>query len=297
MGQALSGLDVNLLVVLDALLAERSVERAARRVGLSSSAASHALARAREVLGDPLLVRAGRGMVLSPRAESMAPRLREGLAAISRAIERPRELDLAREERAVRLAAVDFAQSHAVLHLTATLRAQASKVSITVLPFTDGSLAALRAGELDLALAASGPLAGFESRAVCSERFVCLLRRGHPSRGRLTLARFAAAEHVLVSPRGRVAGAADKALRRRGLKRTVALVVPSFMAAALAVAQSDLVLTCAARSAKQAMAWLPVEAVDPPLKLAPITLTMLWHARTSGDAFLEHVRGVLAAAP
>jgi molybdenum-dependent DNA-binding transcriptional regulator ModE len=199
MGQALSGLDVNLLVVLDALLAERSVERAARRVGLSSSAASHALARAREVLGDPLLVRAGRGMVLSPRAESMAPRLREGLAAISRAIERPRELDLAREERAVRLAAVDFAQSHAVLHLTATLRAQRPRSPSRCCPSpTAPSRRCARGSSTSrwrragLSPASSpAPCAASGSSACCG--------RGHPSRGRLTLARFAAAEHVLVS--------------------------------------------------------------------------------------------------
>lgn len=296
MTQPLSGLDANLLVVVDALLSERSVERAGRKVGLSASAASHALARARAALGDPLLVRAGRGMVLSPRAEQLAPRLREGLSLLARALERPRALDLSSETRALRLAAVDFAQSDAVLRLVASLRREAPRVSVTVTPFVEASLAALRAGELDLALAASGKISGFESQALSREPFTCLVRRGHPLlSGRVTPRRFAAADHVLISPRGRVVGAVDHALRRRGLRRSVALVVPTFLAAAQAAAESDLVLTCALRSAERATSWLPLQVLEPPVAIAPFTLSAFWHARQSGDPFLEHVRRVLAA--
>jgi len=270
-GVQLSSIDANLLVALDALVQERNVARAARRVGLSPSAMSHTLARVREMLGDPVLVRSGRAMTVTPRALEIAAPLREGLASISRALEKPAPLDLKRERRVVRLAAVDFAQNHVVKRLAVRLRSDAPLVDLVT------------------------NLRGLARRPLADEPFVCVVRRGHPClSSRFTLKRFAELEHVIVSPRGKTIGATDAGLRKKGLKRRVVLAVPTFLAAALVVAETDLVLTCGARSAREAKTWLSLEVLPPPMKLPPFTLALFWDPRTEHDPFARYIRDTIA---
>ncbi|MFO0548735.1 MAG: LysR family transcriptional regulator [Polyangiaceae bacterium] len=294
-GSPLASLDANLLVVLQALLTERSVAKAARRVGLSPSAASHALARAREVFDDPLLIRAGRALALTPRAEELEPFLREGVASFARAFERPAKLDLGTIERTIRIAAVDYAQLHWVRDLALSLRAAAPRLTVASMPFTEPTWAALRAGEVELALgpdkAPKAALQGLRISKLGRVSFACCIREGHPALAKpLTAARFAALQHVLVSPRGRVSGAVDAALGKRGLKRVVSLTVPTVLSASLVVAESDLVLTCAEESARLMASWLPIRVFAPPIRLEPFTLALVWHPRTEGDPLLDHVR-------
>ena len=293
---ALAGVDANLLVVMNALLAEEHVGRAARRVGLSASAMSHALARLRELFGDPILVRSGQRMVATPRARELAPRLREGLALVAQAVARPPAFDPANERRTLRIAAVDFAQTGVLLPLIASLRREAPRVDVAVLPFGSALLKDFATGDLDIALAASRRVKGLMARVLFEEPFSCVARRGHPALvGRLSAKRFAQLDHVMISPRARVPGAADLALGRAGLRRRVALVVPNFLAAALAVVESDLVLTCASSSARQLSRWLELDVFAPPLKLAPFGLGMFWHERTDADPFLAFVRARLVS--
>ncbi len=295
----LAGVDANLLVVVDALLRAESVAAAARAIGLSESATSHALARARDLFGDPLLVRTGRRMTMTDRARRLARPLREAVDLLASATAPAAAFDPALEQRSVRIAATDFGHSIVGPALYATLAREAPLVDIVVLPFAPSSLADLATGALDLAISKVGRMRGLRWRLLVEEPFVCLVRRGHPVlRGKLTAARFAALGHVLVSPGGRVQGAVDKALRKRGLRRRVAYVSPTLLAAAQIVAATDLVLTCSERSADLVGPWLGVAKLAPPIRLAPFPQGMVWHERHEHDRFLvwlrDRVAGVVA---
>jgi len=287
----LAAIDANLLVALEALLAEEHVGRAARRMGVSASAMSHTLARLRELVGDPLLVRTGQRMSLSPRARELVTPMRDALGLLATVLARPPELDLARERRTLRMAAVDYAQSLLLPGLVALLARDAPGLDLVVTPFSGDTMRELASGDLDLALSMHRSATGMRSRIIHEEPFVCCARRGHPVlRERLGVRRFAALEHVLISPRGRVPGAVDEALKQRGLKRRVVAVVTTFLAAAQIVATGDAVLTCARRSAEQAEQWFGLQQFRPPITLAPAKLGMYWHERHVADPLLAWLR-------
>ncbi len=291
----LAGVDANLLVAVDALLGEESVGAAARRVGVSESAMSHALARARDLLGDPLLVRTGRRMTQTDRARKIAPALREAVALLASVAAPARALDPRGEQRTVRIAATDFGHLIIGPPLLAVVARDAPAVDLVFLPFSTSSLGQLATGEIDLAVSKLGTRRGLRSQLLLEEPFVCVVRRGHPiTRGRITAARFAALGHVLISPGGRVRGAVDRALAERGLKRRVVYVSPTFLVAAQIVAETDLVMTCSERNARMATEWLPLSSFSPPVKVAPFAQGMLWHERQEHDAFLAWLRGVVA---
>ncbi len=287
----LAAVDLNLLLALEALLAEAHVGRAGRRVGLSASAMSHALARLRSLLDDPLLVRAGRRMTLTKRAAELSTPLTDALGRIAELLEKPAVADPASERRTVRIAVSDFALNHVLPPLWPRLTKSAPNVDLVVSLFGLNGFKELADGEIDLAIAANRPTRGFHSRVIWREPFVCLARRDHPAlRTKMTLRRFAALEHVLVSPRGRRVGASDQALRKKGLKRRVTLVVPTFLAAANAVSVSDAVLTCGRRSAEDAKRFLSLETFRPPLSLSDGLLLLNWHERQQHDDFLVWLR-------
>lgn len=287
----LAGVDANLLVALGALLAEENVGRAARTVGLSASAMSHALSRARELLNDPILVRTGRRMTPTARARTLLPSLTEGLSLLGRAIASPAPLDPAAERRTLTIAATDFANENVCAPLRMLLDERAPAVDLVVLPFSTTSPAEIAAGQVELGLAALGKLRGLHAREVLREPFVCILRKGHPAlRKRWTAPLFADLPHILISPRGRVRGAVDRALATRRLRRRVVYVSPTFHTAAGLVASGDFVLTCGARSAEVAARTLPLTIVDPPLRVRDNALGLFWHERQAHDPFLAWVR-------
>ncbi len=293
----LAALDTNLLVALDALLQTRHVERAARRLSVSPSAMSHTLARLRALLDDPILVRVGRQMAATARAQALAVPLRDGLALLERVVAAPKRFDPAAERRPLRLAAVDFAQALVVPPLHRALQREAPSVDLVVLPFQPASAAALARDEIDLGISGSRTVTGLRSREIHREPFVCVLRRGHPAlRTRLTVKRFAALDHVLISPAGKVIGSVGLALRKRGLRRRIAAVVPSFHVAAEIVAGSDAVLTCGQRSAESVRRYLALEVVAPPLPIEGFPVSMFWHERHEHDPFLAWAREQVAAA-
>ncbi|NUO48915.1 MAG: LysR family transcriptional regulator, partial [Polyangiaceae bacterium] len=287
----LAGVDANLLVALGALLSEENVGRAARSVGLSASAMSHTLSRARELLNDPILIRTGRRMTPTARARSLAPVLTEALALLGRAIATPEPLDPAAERRTLTVAATDFSNEAVCAPLRKVLDQQAPAVDLVVLPFAATSPGEIAAGQVDMGLAAFGKIRSLHSREVLREPFVCILRKGHPAlRKRWTAPVFAGLSHILISPRGRVPGAVDRALATRRLRRRVVYVSPTFHTAAGLVATSDLVLTCGARSAHAAARTLPLVILDPPLRVRENALGVFWHERQAHDPFLAWVR-------
>jgi DNA-binding transcriptional LysR family regulator len=261
----LHDIDLNLLVALDALLTERNVTEAADRIGLSQSAMSHALGRLRKLIGDPLLVRTPEGMVPTPRAQALAEPVRQILTQVRRTLQEPLIFEPASARQTFTLAATDYAELLLLPRLMERLATMAPGISLNVLPLGEGvPKAVLESGRLDLAL---GPFrekpSELHHQTLFHERFVCVVRADHPSVGKqLSLKKFLALSHVLISPRGTVAGVVDHALAAQGLQRHVALSIPHFLVAPLVVAQTDLIVTLAERVARFFAAHLPLRLLE-----------------------------------
>lgn len=281
----LETLDLNLLHLLDALLAERSVSKAAARVGLSQSAASHALRRLRAHLDDPLLVRTAQGMALTERAQRMREPLRRALEDLAHALAPPPAFSPATEKRTFFIIAADYAQCVLLPPLLRALEASAPDITLTILPFTDAIERELSERRADLALVVQyDPHPGLCVQAVLRERLLCVVRRDHPQiQDDLTLDAFLRLRHVRIAPRGRAGSVVDSALDAGGHTRRVSVSVPNFLSAPYLVARTDLVVTLAERLARQLAAWLPLRLFEPPLPLPGFTLSMLWDAQLDAD--------------
>ena len=291
-------LDPSLLFSLDALLQERNVSRAARRVGLTQSAMSRVLGRLRAQLRDPLLVRAGRSMTLSPRAEAMAAPLRRALEELNHALTDHQSFDPATSRRSFRIATMDYGVALLVVPLMSRLTREAPGVEVTVVPLRDDAEHDLQAGVLDVVLAprrkSIGSLVWTKLR---SERFVSVVRSAHPeleSARALSLDLFCRLSHIVVAaPERRVGNAVDMLIAQQGRARHVALRVPSFLAAFLAVADSDLILTTGESVARRFAAGFDLRILETPLPLDALTLSMAWHERQRGDAGHAWLRAML----
>jgi DNA-binding transcriptional LysR family regulator len=292
----LSGVDLNLFVLLDALLVERSVTRAAKRVGLSQSAASHALARLRSITGDPLFVRGPRGMLPTPRAEALAAPLREALAGLDRALAPAAPFVPHSSRRSFTIVGGDLAELVLFPPLFARLGKEAPGIDLHALPTPADAALALERGEVDLAIA---PVRSFARATKLSEQplfedgFVCVVRRGHPlGRGAFGLERYLSARHAVIAPRGARGGIVDDLLASMGRERRVVLTIPHFLAAPYVVAQSDLVLTLPARVAEVLARPLGLCVLKPPLRVPRFTMAMAWHRRVDDDPGHRWLRGV-----
>lgn len=307
LSEVLGRVDLNLLVAFDVLVRERSVTRAAQRVGVTQSAMSHTLRRLRELLEDPLLVRGRGGMELTPRAEALVVPVRSGLLMLGRALGAPAAFEPASARRSFRVACVDLFGALAVPPLLEALRRQAPGVDLAVLPLREGALAEdLQTGEVDLAvmpaeqLGGQGDLpqvgtAGLLRRTLFYDRFQCFLRADHPAlvEGALTVESFAQAPHALVSPGGRGPGAVDHLLQERGLRRRVALRIPHFHAAPTCIQGSDLVLTAPSALRHLLPEESPLVMVEPPLALPQHGIALVWHQRFSEEPAHRWFRGLL----
>lgn len=292
------GIDANLLISLDALLREGSVTKAARRVGLTQSAMSHALGRLREQLGDPLLVRAGRQMVLTPRAEALAPRVARVVREMTQIFASEESLDPSALERSFSIRTTDLVQFVLMPELDTILNLEAPRVDLLVSPLIDQEIEPLRTGSSDLAVGVFRDLPpDIRQQALFTDRFVCLVRQGHPAAtSGLTLAQYASLPHVLVAPRGKVSGAVDRRLAEHGIKRRIARLVPHFLIAPFIVARSDAIVTLSERLAQRLVPLLGLETLEPPVALEPYTLSMTWHERYDADPAHRWLRDALLRA-
>lgn len=294
----MESVDLNLLVPLDALLQEGSVTGAARRVGLSTPAMSHALARLRERLGDPVLVRSGRGMARTPRAEALKGPVSDALAAARRALAPERPFVARDVERTFVVHATDYVLTILGAAVDRLLRDEAPGIRIRFVPNTADDGAMLRDRGSDLAVGIYGELpAETKTRTLLTDRFVCVVRRGHPRVGRrLTLEQFVELLHVQVAPRGTAGGYLDDVLFERGHVRTVARAVPYFLTALQLVADTDYVLTISERIARRHEAALGLSILMPPLPLRPYALSLVWHPRLDADPAHRFFREVFVRA-
>ena len=277
----LRSLDLNLLVVLEALLAERHVTRAAQRLAMSQPAMSRALARLRDTFNDPLLVRAGPEMVATAKGQTLAQQVAWVLDEV-RSMLNDAPFEPASYTGRLRVLTVDYASLTALPSMLGALLAEAPGMRMEVEDAGDDWPLRLQSGEADLVLGVvSEAPAGIYQRAILDDRFACLMRRGHPAAAQpLNLATFLAQRHVLISSPGRDRSVVDIALERSGQPpRNVAVRVPHFMASTAIVAATDMIMTVPQRIAAYMARHESLEVRDPPLELDGFTLRMLWHQR------------------
>lgn len=286
-------IDLNLLRALEAILSSGSVTAAARRLGLSPSAMSRTLARLRAATGDPLFVRAGRGLVPTPRALELQDRVPALLAeAASLLSPQVQDIDLATLDRVFTLRANEgFIRLFAAPVLTAVLSA-APSASLRFMPKPEKDATPLRDGEVDLEIGVLGDFAPeVRTRSLFQDRFAGAVRPGHPLlTGRITPERYAACQHVVASRRGRIQGPVDAALAELGLQRRVVATVPGFPDAMEIARRSDLV-------AQVPRSLLPEDLVGfaLPVEVPDIAVSTLWHPRLHADPGHRWFRDLVVA--
>ncbi len=286
--------DFNLLVTLDVLLTEGSVARAGRRLGLSASAMSRALARLRETTGDPLLVRAGRGLVPTPRAMELRERVRSLVDNVGSVLRPAEAVDLRKVRRTFTLRTSDGFVDNFGPSLLHRVAADAPDITLRFVTKVDKDSTPLREGTVDLETGVVGAetVPELRLRALFRDRFVGAVRAGHPlTGGPITPERYAGGVHVLVSRRGGGSGLMDEHLRQLGLERAIAVTVDGF-ASALALARgTDLVATVPDRHTRNLRAGMDTFAL--PFPSDEITVSMLWHPRMDADPVHRWLRACL----
>ena len=284
--------DLNLLFTLEVLLAEGSVAGAARRLHLSPSAMSRALARLREATGDPLLVRAGRGLVASPRALELRDAIGQLVQDAQAALRPAGKPDLRQLARTFTLRSSEGFVENFGARLLSRLAEEAPNIRLHFLHKLDKDSGPLRDGAVDLETGVVDGAIGPEVRAqaLFRDRYVGVVRAGHPlAEGEMTAARFAAARHVHVSRRHNDTGPVDDALAGMGLKRQIATTVGGFSAALALVRASDWVACVHERHTGVMYAGMHSFAL--PLPIAPFTVALLWHPRLEADPAHRWLRG------
>lgn len=286
--------DLNLLITLDALLTEGSVAGAARRLRLSPSAMSRALSRLRQTTGDPLLVRAGRGLVPTPRAIELRDRVHQIVDEAEAVLRPDDQIDLGTLVRTYTLRTSDGFVENFGPRLLAMIAAEAPGVRLFFLQKTDKDSSPLRDGRVDLETGVIEETTGPEvrSQALFRDRLVGVAREGHPlSRAAVTATGYLTASHVVVSRSGVEESAVDRPFLPPGTQRVVASIVSGFAAALSLVRASDLVATVPERhtaSLRGGMFSFPL-----PLEAQAFTVSMLWHPRMDSDPAHRWLRGCI----
>jgi DNA-binding transcriptional LysR family regulator len=288
--------DLNLLFTLNVLLAERSVARAARRLRLSPSAMSRALARLRTATGDPLLVRAGRALVPTPRAVELREQVSQLVEGGESVLRPTATLDLPRLVRTFTLrTSSGFVENFGAALITRISR-EAPQVRLRFIAKADKASAPLREGGVDLETGVVGPTTGPELRtqALFQDRFIGVVRPGHAlTKGPLTAARYAGGRHVGVSRRGVDHGPLEEALDALGLKRDVIVTVDGFATALALVRNSDLIAAVPERHTGNLREGL--HSFSLPVRVPVLTVALLWHPRLEADAAHRWLRAQVRA--
>ena len=291
----LGGLDLNLLVALDALLSERNVTRAAQRVGLSQPGMSNALARLRTQCGDPLLVRQGAVLVPTSRAEALAGPVREALALIRGALDDPVPFDPARDRRSFRVSCSDYTVLMLIGPLVRTLATEAPAVAVEVLPRLADADRALRDADVDLVVEPTEIMGQTDlpGTRLWEDRWVCCVWDGNARVGeRMTLADFTALGHIIYSMGGggQPVALPDLALNRLGVPRRIEFSVESFLLAPFLMQGTELVALVPARAEGFLRRTGSIRLLEPPVELPVFVETLWWHPRTTADPGLAWLR-------
>jgi DNA-binding transcriptional LysR family regulator len=286
-------MDLNLLTALDALLEERSVSAAAARLHLSQPAMSRTLGRIRDATGDPILVRTGRTMTLTPRALALRQEV-QALVQRAHAVFAPeRELDLVKLERTFTVRCHDALTTALGTRLLLVVQEQAPGVRLRLLAESTGDTDDLRHGRVDLEIGSTEPaLPEIHGELIGQDRLIVALRRDHPcTHSRLTAKRYAQALHVIVSRRGRLHDPIDDALEALGLRRRVVAAAPTSTAALHFARESDLVVAVPARVCGSTTRTLGLSTIPLPLDVPELRIVQSWHQRYGSDKAHTWLRG------
>ena len=293
---SLSSLDLNLLVVFDAILRDRNITVAARRVGLSQPAMSSALGRLRRTFDDPLFVRTGHGMQPTPYAQMLGPPIQRACELVASSLEIDTVFEPSAATTTFRFYMTDIGEAVFLPKLLMALGARAPKVRVRLQRIPEyGEQASMAAGDVDLAIGFFPDLkAGFFQQRLYLDEFVCLLRADHPlAPGPITVRQFAEMRHAVIA----MAGTGHEAAVERAVARhrlPVALTLPHFMAVPVIVSQTDYIVTVPRRLA-QAFAGFPgIVMVESPISIAPFEIKQHWHERYHHDPANQWLRALIA---
>lgn len=293
----LRGIDLNLLVVLDALLDEAHVSRAAHRLNLSQPAVSSALQRCRDLLGDRLLERGRGGMTRTPLAKALRAPLRSILAEVETLLD-PKELPLERIERVVRITTADDPAALLASPLVEGLARTAPGITVAFRPWLgqDAIAREVLNGDTDLAIAVfDREIENVEIRTLFDAEYVVAMRKDHPAAADFGLDAWLACPHVVVSGRGDQRTPLDARLAAMGCRRRVGLVVPSFQLVPAVLAATDM-MAMLPRQSLAALGHLDLVVFPPPVGVEGFTLKVAWHARQNLDRAVQHVCGIVREA-
>ena len=288
----LRGIDLNLLVLLDALIEHHNVTRAADRMQMSQPAMSRALGRLRKLLNDPILVRGGEGLRPTPRAIALHPQLKQLLHDITHLVSdtpfSPEDLT-----GCITLAATDHTTIVLLPKLITAIAQTAPQLEVKVIPLFNLGADSLHDGRVDLAFGVSQtPLPSH----ICQEplyedAYITLMRRQHPAAQHLSIETFAALNHVQVSAAGNSRGSAvDTALETLSLHRRVVLQLPSFITALAVVAESDFIVTLPSAIAERYSDQYDLVAIETPVHCPPITHISIWSEVRDADPAHQWLR-------
>ena len=289
--------DLNLLSVFQEVYRERQISGAARRLGLSQSAVSNALARLRRLFGDELFVRTGQGMQPTPFAEGLAEPVGSALAQVTLALNRRSRFDPLTSRRRFTLAMTDVGELHFMPALIEGCRLAAPHLQLSSV--RAGSVALkeeMESGRVDLAI---GPFENISEalyqRLLFRQPYVSMMRRGHPlTQGKVDLARFAEAEHLFVDSRESPYDRINQLLEKAGVGASTRFRVPHFTAVPYIVGSSDLVVTVPQKLAERAGPPFGLAWITPPLALPPLQTNMFWHRRFNQDPGNQWLRALVA---
>lgn len=294
----LAGIDLNLLLVFDAVMSERHVTRAGNKIGMSQPAMSNALNRLRHHLKDELFVRGPDGMRPTLRALELAVPIRGALGSLEIALD-PAVFDPATAIRTFSIGTNDYAVSTLMPAMVTQLEQHAPGICIRLVPSAGRTFDMLDTQEIDFGLAAFGNIPDrFGSLVLIEDSYVLMMRQQHPlAKGKLSLAKYAAARHLLMSPSGDAQGFVDRALAQRGLTRQIAMTINSFAAAPALLAASDMVLAAPKRIADSFGALHGLSTRPAPIS-GPreyASATLVWHERLAGHPAHNWFRDFMSA--
>lgn len=289
-------IDLNLLVLLDALLRERNVTRAATQVGISQPAMSNALKRLRDLFDDPLLIRTSEGMMPTERARELEPMLRSVLIDLEKAVQSRREFSALESDRVFRIMATDYAECTLIPALLKQLRELAPQITLDILTPSDVSFVDVERGKVDMVINRfdTMPLS-FHQKRLWTDSFSCMFSCDNPIGDNYTLVAYLGSHHIWVSKTGMGVGVGmdsddvqhlgwvDETLRSLGEKRHIRIFTRHYQAAALLAEQQDLVVTVPTKLARLHASNERIVILPPPFEIPPIELTMAWSPLLQND--------------
>lgn len=296
----LSRMDLNLLIVFDAVLTEKSVTKAAQRLSLSQTAISHSLARLRAQFGDPLFVRDGSGMCPTPRATEVTPLIRGALEQIDHALSK-KQFKPGMSEQFFRLAITEYFALLALPRIARRVATEAENTTIITVPNILTNVAALLDNrEVDFAIAHfQGSYRDmlpprFKSVAILEDHFVCVMRKSHPlAKRKLTRESYAQASHLVQSLSGELVGPIDRALKRFGVSRKMGLLLCHHSAIPELLNTSDMILTVTGRMAKYYGSKYGLHVTSLPFNIPPSPMQLIWSERVDASAIHVWLRSII----